>query len=167
MNTTDLSGKRECKITVKKALLYRELDSWIDINASIEEVWENLVDFGSWKKWNSFIPLVEGKLEVGTTITIKVISPGMKEMLFKPQIYAITSYKKISWGGSFMIFVYKGVHDFFLEYIEHTITRFRQIETFKGPIVMLMHDMITKTARGYQNMNEEFKDYIEKNIRNS
>jgi len=37
MSTIDLSGSRESKVLLKKYRLYRELDSWIDINASISE----------------------------------------------------------------------------------------------------------------------------------
>ena len=164
MNEIDLSGNRENKVLLKKDRLYRELDSWMDINASISEVWDILIDFESWENWNSFIPMVQGKFEVGKTMRIKVVSPGMKEMIFKPKIYEIEPYKRISWGGSFMIFVYNGMHDFLLEYIDNNVTRFRQVEKFKGPIIFLMKNMIKKTAIGYRNMNEEFKQHIENKV---
>ncbi len=161
MKIIDLSENRESKIVLKKNVMYRELDSWIEINASITEVWDRLVDFKSWGNWNSFIPMVEGNFEVGSNVSIKVVSPGMKEMRFKPVIFEIEPKKRISWGGGFLIFVYNGVHEFLLEYVEKNITIFRQIEKFKGPITLLMNKMILKTATGYQNMNEEFKEYIE------
>ena len=164
MNTIDLSGDREGKILLKKDILYRELDSWIDINASISEVWNMLIDFESWEKWNSFIPMVQGELKVGKKMSIKVMSPGMKEMFFKPKIYEIEQNTRISWGGSFLIFIYNGIHEFLLEYIGDKVTRFRQIEKFKGPITLLMPKMITKTAVGYQNMNKEFKQYVENEV---
>jgi len=164
MKTIDLSGDRESKILFKKGILYRELDSWIDINASMSEVWNILVDFDAWENWNSFIPLVQGKFDVGRTMKIKVVSPGMKEMFFEPKIYEIVANEKISWGGSFLIFIYNGVHEFLLEYVESDVTRFRQLEKFKGPITLLMHNMILKTALGYQNMNEEFKLYVENKV---
>jgi hypothetical protein len=159
LNTIDLSGDRKGKVLLKKKLLYRELDSWIDINASISAVWDILIDFESWEKWNSFIPMVQGEFKVGEKMSIKLVSPGMKEMIFKPKIYSIEINKRISWGGDFLIFIYKGIHEFSLEYIDDKVTRFRQIERFKGPIILLMQKMITKTAIGYQNMNQEFKQY--------
>jgi len=161
MNTIDLSRDRESKVLLKKKIMYRELDSWIDINASISEVWNILIDFESWEKWNSFIPMIQGEFKVGNVMSIKVISPGIKEMFFEPKIYSIEINKRISWGGSFLIFVYNGRHDFLLEYIDDKVTRFRQIERFKGPVILLMKKMITKTAIGYQNMNQEFKQYVE------
>lgn len=159
MDIIDLSGNRNSKVLLKKDRFYRELDSWIDINVSVSEVWDILVDFESWENWNSFIPMVQGNLEVGKKMSIKVVSPGFKAMVFKPKVYEINSCNKISWGGSLIVFVYK--HDFLLEYIDNNITRFRQVEKFKGPIILLLNKMIKNTAIGYQNMNEEFKQYVE------
>ena len=105
--------------------------------------------------------MVEGKLDVGNTMKIKVVSPGMKAMIFEPTVYAIEENKIIAWGGGFLLFVYKGIHEFNLEQIDDSTTRFRQIEKFQGPIVLLMKNMIQKTAVGYLNMNEEFKKYLE------
>jgi len=161
LKTVDLSQNDNRKILLKSALLARILDSWIDINAPVSEVWDALVDFKSWEQWNSFIPMVEGNLAVGNTMKIKVVSPGMKEMIFEPAVYEIEEYKRISWGGGFLLFVYKGIHDFILEEIDEDTTRFRQIEKFQGPIVLLMKKMIQKTALGYLNMNEEFKSFLE------
>ncbi len=127
----------------------------------MSDVWDALVDVQSWEKWNSFIPMVEGSLAVGNTLKIKVISPGMKEMIFEPIVYEIKKHQKISWGGGFLLFVYKGIHEFLIEKIDEDTTRFRQIEKFQGPIVLLMNKMIQKTALGYLNMNEEIKHFLE------
>jgi hypothetical protein len=159
--TVDLSQNNHRKIVLKSSGLTRILESWIDIHAPVADVWEALIDFDSWEKWNSFIPMVEGKLDVGNTMKIKVVSPGMKAMIFEPTVYAIEEYKKISWGGGFLLFVYKGVHEFILEEIDANTTRFKQTEKFQGPIVLLMKKMIQKTAVGYMNMNEEFKLFLE------
>jgi hypothetical protein len=105
--------------------------------------------------------MVEGHLAVGKTVKIKVASPGMKAMLFEPTIYEIEKYQKISWGGGFLLFVYQGIHEFILEEIDQDTTRFKQTEKFQGPMVLLMKNMIQKTALGYLNMNAELKHYLE------
>jgi hypothetical protein len=161
LKTVDLSQNNHRKIVLKSSGLTRILDSWIEIHAPAAAVWEALIDFESWETWNSFIPMVEGKLDVGNTLKIKVISPGMKAMVFEPTVYAIEEKRKISWGGGFLLFVYKGIHEFILEQIDDSTTRFRQIEKFQGPMVLLMNKMIQKTAVGYLNMNEEFKHFLE------
>lgn len=162
LKTVDLSQNQNRNIVLKTSGLTRILESWIDINVPLSEVWDALTDVESWEKWNSFIPMVEGKVEVGNTLKIKVVSPGMKEMIFEPTVYEIEKCKKISWGGGFLGFVYKGIHEFILEEIDGNTTRFRQVEKFQGPIVLLMNKMIQKTAVGYMNMNEAFKLFLEK-----
>lgn len=157
----DLSQNDNRKIVLKSSGLTRILESWIDIHAPVDDVWEALNDFDSWEKWNSFISIVEGKLDVGNKIKIKVVSPGMKAMIFEPSVYEIEENKKIAWGGGFLLFVYKGIHEFILEKIDDNTTRFKQTEKFQGPIVLLMKNMIQKTAIGYLNMNEEFRSYLE------
>jgi hypothetical protein len=159
--TVDLSQNSHRKIVLKSSGLTRILESWIDIHVPVADVWHALNDFASWEKWNSFIPVVEGKLEIGNSMKIKVVSPGMKAMIFEPTVYAIEEYKKIAWGGGFLLFVYKGIHEFILEEIDANTTRFKQTEKFQGPIVLLMKKMIQKTAVGYMNMNEEFKFFLE------
>ena len=161
LKTIDLSQNENRKILLKSALLTRILESWVDIKVPVSDMWDALINVDSWKKWNSFIPMVEGKLTAGNRMKIKVCSPGMKEMFFRPTVYEVEKYKKISWGGGFLLFVYKGVHEFILEEIDVNTTRFRQIEKFQGPIVLLMEKMIHKTAVGYLNMNEEFKYFLE------
>ena len=161
LKTVDLGQNTNRQILLKTSGLTRILDSWVDIHAPVPDVWGALMDVGSWGQWNSFIPVVEGELAVGKTLSITVVSPGMKAMTFEPVVYAIEKYKRISWGGGFLGFVYKGVHEFMLEEIDDNTTRFRQIEKFQGPIVLLMKEMIQKTAVGYMNMNEAFKHYLE------
>jgi len=161
LKTVDLSQNDHRRIVLKTSGLTRVLDSWIELNVPVSDVWDALVDVQSWEKWNSFIPMVEGSLAVGNKMKIKVVSPGMKEMIFEPVVYEIEKHQKISWGGGFLLFVYNGVHEFLLEKIDDNTTRFRQIEKFQGPIVLLMKKMIQKTALGYLNMNEEFKSFLE------
>jgi hypothetical protein len=159
--TCDLSQNSSRRVVLHSSTLARVLESWIDINAPVSDVWDALVDVESWGKWNSFIPVVEGAVQVGSTIKIRVVSPGMKEMNFEPTVYAIERHRRISWGGGFLLFVYKGVHEIILEEIDQDTTRFRQIERFQGPIVLFMSNMIRQTAIGYLNMNEELKHYLE------
>jgi hypothetical protein len=143
--TVDLSQNSNRIIVLKSSGLTRILESWIDIHVPAADVWEALIDFESWEKWNSFIPMVEGKLDVGNKMKITVVSPGMKAMIFEPTVYEIEEKKKIAWGGGFLLFVYKGIHEYILEKIDDNTTRFRQIEKFQGPIVLLMKNMIQKT----------------------
>ncbi len=143
--------------------MQRTIDAYIDIDAPPEKVWEVLVDFNSWGSWNTFIPLVEGNLIVGERMRIKVVSLGLKPMVFKPEVYEVIPHKKILWGGSFLKIFYRGDHAFLLEPGPDEKTRFRQIERFMGPMVLLMGGMIEKTEVGYHQMNRALKERVEKN----
>ena len=140
----------------------RTINEWIEIDATPEEIWNVLLDFESWKEWNPFIPLVEGNLEVGEYLRIKVTPPDMKPMIFKPEVFEVKPNEKILWGGSFLKILYRGDHAFILEPLTDGKTRFRQIERFNGPIVLFMSAMIKKTELGYQQMNLALKKEVEK-----
>jgi hypothetical protein len=148
----------------KQSSMNRKIDAWIDIDAKPEEIWDVLVDFESWKKWNPFIPAVEGNLKVGEKLKIEVTSPGMKPMIFKPEVFEVIRNKKILWGGSFLKLLYRDDHAFILEPIGNGKTRFRQIERFMGPVVLFMANMIKKTEVGYQQMNLAIKKEVERRI---
>jgi hypothetical protein len=142
-------------------LLTRTIDAWVDIDAAADRIWEVLVDFPEWGIWNSFIPLVEGKLQIGETLKIQVNSPGLKPMTFKPKVFSLIKNKEIIWGGSFLWIVYRGEHLFLLEPLSDNRTRFRQIERFHGPMVLFMGSMIKKTEMGYHQMNNLLKKRVE------
>lgn len=144
-------------------IMYHVLDTWIDIEAQPQKVWEMLVDFRSWELWNPFIPIVEGDLRIGEHIRIKVVPPGLRSIIFKPEVYVVKQHEEILWGGSFLWFVYRGDHAFLLEPLPGGKTRFRQIERFRGPLVLLMGSMIKKTEIGYHQMNLAFKRHVEGN----
>lgn len=158
----DLGIGKTSEIFLKKYHLTRILESWVDINTTVDKAWNALVDFESWTQWNSFIPVVKGEFKVGNKMMIKVHSPGLKQMNFKPTVFEIENGKKVVWGGGALLIGYKGIHEFIIESVDENLIRFKQIEKFEGPIVLFMSKMINKTAIGYVNMNEEFKDYLEK-----
>ena len=142
-------------------MISRTIDTWIDIEASPDRIWEVLVDISKWSIWNSFIPLVEGKLQKGQILKIQVSPPGLKTMTFRPKIFSLIQNKEIVWGGSFLWIAYRGAHLFLLEPLHANRTRFRQIERFHGPMVLFMDSMIKKTEKGYHQMNIALKKRVE------
>ena len=142
-------------------MLSRSIDTWIDIEAPPDRIWEVLVDFPKWNVWNSFIPLVEGKLEEGQILKVQVNPPGLKAMTFRPKVFSLIQNKEIVWGGSFLGIVYRGEHLFLLGPINENLTRLRQIERFHGPMVLFMGSMIKKTEKGYHQMNIALKKRVE------
>lgn len=141
--------------------LLRTIKTWIDLEAPQTAVWQALVDFDNWPKWNSFIPHAEGELKKGALVKIEVIPPGLKKMIFTSRVFEIQELREFTWGGGFLGFVYKGVHSFILEKLSDNLTRFTQIEHFQGPLVLFMGSMMEPTKNGYLNMNKNLKGYLE------
>jgi hypothetical protein len=92
---------------------------------------------------------------------IQVCPPGLKPMTFEPKIFSLIQNKEIIWGGNFLGIVYRKEHLFLLEPLSENQTRFRQIERFRGPMVLLMGSMIKKTEKGYHQMNNLLKKRVE------
>ena len=143
--------------------MVRVLDTYIDINAPPQRVWEVLIDFPAWREWNPFIPSITGKLEAGERLQITVSPPGMKSMQFKPEVFAVRPGKEIIWDGNFLLFVYRGDHAILLEPLPSGGTRFRQCERFWGPMVLFMGRMFQPTEQGYHQMNHALKRRVEGN----
>lgn len=160
-NETNLDICSVGSIRLIRTPLVRTLDSWVDIQTTAERAWEALADLASWKDWNSFIPKAEGTLAEGSSVSIVVKSPGLKEMAFAPTVFEVAEGRKLSWGGGSVWIGYKGIHEFLIEPLDGQRIRFRQIEKFQGPVVWFMNRMILKTAAGYANMNKEFKNLLE------
>lgn len=156
MEKMDRSGGR-----LSSGFLSKELETWIDIDASAERIWQVLANVRDWQSWNTFIPTVEGDLVEGRSIRIKVVPPGLDPMVFKPKVYAVRPFREIRWGGRFLWFMYWGDHTFLLEPHPAGGTRFRQIERFRGPLTLLLGKMLNPTERGYRQMNAELKRRVE------
>ena len=142
---------------MRKIRMSRVINTFIDINAPPNRVWEVLIDFPAWKEWSPFISSITGKLEVGARLRITVSPPGIKSMEFKPKVFVVRPGEEIIWGGSFLLFVYRGDHVMLLKPLPSGGTRFQQRERFRGPMVLFMGGMFKPTEQGYNQMNKALK----------
>lgn len=154
-------AKDKKKGRLSSTMLSRILDTYIDIDAPPERIWEVLVDLPAWEEWNPFIPSVKGTLQVGGRLRIVVVPPGIKPMQFRPEVFVVRPFGEILWGGSFLWIVYRGDHAIFLQPLPGGGTRFRQRERFRGPMVFFMNNMIKATESGYHQMNRALKQRVE------
>jgi len=88
MTKQDLSTSKRSFIELEVNGLSKTLRSSVEINDSIKKVWDEFCKIKDWGKWNSFIPIVKGELKEGNDVEIKVVTPGLKEMKFKPKIFS-------------------------------------------------------------------------------
>jgi hypothetical protein len=141
----------------------KNIQTEILINTDITKVWDVLMNFDSYPKWNPFITSIIGEQKLGNRLTVSINPPGGKGMTFKPTILSLESNKEFRWKGKLGITgIFDGEHYFILEFLENDKTKFIHGETFSGLLVPLVGTMLDKTQKGFQLMNESIKNECER-----
>ncbi|MCW5715553.1 MAG: SRPBCC domain-containing protein [Bauldia sp.] len=144
--------------------MYRLIETHIDINAPTRSVWDVLSDLPAWTEWNPFIPSITGVFQPGARLQMTVSPLGLKPMVFKPRVLSMREGEEITWGGSFLLVVYRGDHTMRIDPLPGDRTRFRQRERFMGPMVLFMGKMFGPTEQGYRAMNLALKRRVESSL---
>ena len=141
----------------------KNIQTEILINTDITKVWDVLMNFDGYPKWNPFITSISGEPKLGNRLTVSINPPGGKGMTFKPNILTLESNKEFRWKGKLGINgIFDGEHYFILESVDKDITKFIHGEKFSGLLVPLVGKMLDKTQKGFQLMNESIKNECER-----
>jgi hypothetical protein len=141
----------------------KNIQTEILINTDITKVWDVLMNFDSYPKWNPFITSIIGEQKLGNRLTVSINPPGGKGMTFKPNILTLELNKEFRWKGKLGINgIFDGEHYFILEFLENDKTKFIHGEKFSGLLVPLLGKMLDKTQKGFQLMNESIKNECER-----
>jgi len=137
----------------------KQIKTSITINASREKIWQILMDFENYPKWNSFIKSVSGDIKVGNRIKIK-----LQGMVFKPVVLTFNENIEFKWLGQLLFKgLFDGEHKFHLTDNGNGTTNFEQSENFSGILVKLFSKSLDKdTKNGFEQMNRELKLRAEK-----
>lgn len=139
----------------------KSINTEITINASVETVWEALMNFDNYETWNPFITSIKGNSEVGETIEASIMN-GDKPMTFNPKVLVVSKCKEFRWKGKmFVKGLFDGEHYFKLEEFEGK-TKFTHGEIFTGLLSGMIYKMIGEnTEKGFKAMNEGLKGLCE------
>ena len=139
------------------------LNTTIDINASKQKVWNILVDFKNYPKWNPFIKSIRGDLKVRNRLEVFIQPPGSKVYKFKPRVTSYKQYREFSWLGSLIVFgLFDGHHIFEIEEKGNGASKFIHREEFSGILVPFMWKQLNTQARaGFELMNKSVKQLAE------
>lgn len=141
----------------------KNIQTEILILADTAKVWDVLMNFDSYPKWNPFITSISGEPKLGNRLTVSINPPGGKGMTFKPNILTLEANKEFRWKGKLGINgIFDGEHYFILESVDKDITKFIHGEKFSGLLVPLVGKMLDKTQKGFQLMNESIKKECER-----
>ena len=140
----------------------KNIQTEILINTDITKVWDVLMNFDNYPKWNPFITSISGEPKLGSRLTVSIKPPGGKGMTFKPRVLAFETNKELRWLGHLLFTgFFDGEHKFELIDNGNGTTTFKQSEKFKGIFVALLN--IENTKKGFEAMNEKLKEMAERN----
>lgn len=136
----------------------KSITTEIIINAKASDVWNVLMDFENYPKWNPFVKEISGDPMVGKKIKISL--PGMK---FNPVVKENRTNELFQWKGKFLVQgVFDGRHSFRLVDNGDQTTTFIHSEDFSGLLVSLMSKKLdNETVPYFKQMNEALKHRVE------
>jgi hypothetical protein len=141
----------------------RELNTRIEINAPAPRVWQILIDFESYPRWNPFIRNMSGEAKKGSRLRAFLQPPGSRGMTIKPVVLRADPGRELRWlGRLFVAGLFDGEHRFVIEPTAGSRVIFTQAERFRGLLVPLFwHFLDKKTRDGFNRMNEAVKRLAE------
>lgn len=150
-------------ILLSTAVMAKEIKTEIVIHAKPDKIWEILLNFENYPKWNPFIKSIKGNAKVGGKLSMLIAPPDAKEMTFKPKILTCVTNKELSWLGRLLFpGIFDGTHKFQLVDNANGTTTFIQSEKFRGILVPLFKNLLdNNTKRGFEDMNRKLKELAE------
>jgi uncharacterized membrane protein len=74
-----------------------EMYSQTEIHAPSEKIWNILIDFTQYPRWNLFIRRIKGTAEEGKNLVVYIKPSGATGMKLKPVLVKVTPFR--SYGG--------------------------------------------------------------------
>jgi hypothetical protein len=141
----------------------KQLRSQIDINATPEDVWQVLSDFGSYPQWNPFITRAEGEAKPDSRLVLRMQPVGARGTTVRPTVVEAAPGHRLRWQGRLGM---PGIFD-----ADHTVTitpreeggvRLSQDEHFRGLLVPLLARSLDRhTQPAFEAMNAALKHRAE------
>jgi len=135
-----------------------QLETRIGIAATADRLWSILMDFPAYPRWNPFVRSIEGRAEVGATLSVLLQPPGGRPMRFRPQVRVVERPREFRWKGRLFIpGLFDGDHFFVIEEAAEGSV-FHHGERFTGLLVPLLRRSLEgATRQGFIAMNEALK----------
>ncbi len=138
----------------------KTLETSIIIDATRQDTWNTLIDFGQYPNWNPFVKKLEGKVTPGNKIQVQIQAQGWDPMEIEPTVIQYQEEQILQWEGKLLMpGIFTGKHSFILESISPTETRLIHKEYFSGVLVPFFP--FTGTENGFIAMNNELKKRVE------
>lgn len=135
----------------------KKIETQIDIEATLNDLWDIFSDFKHYSEWNPFLIDVRGVLVEGSSVKIKARFSSGKIRGAEPKV------EKLVWGKEVCFLARKGLlftgrHYFIFEQISPVKTRLTHGEFFSGLLpFILWHKMEPTIRASFIEMNHALK----------
>lgn len=138
------------------------LTSEIAIDAPSDVVWQVLVDFDSYPKWNPVEIEAKGVAVVGAAFQHTGKLPGRKPRTFEARIIEATPARALAWKGHIVVpGLFDVRHRFEIDPMEDDRSRLRQSERFSGLLIPFMRGVLRDTEAAFELANKAIKQRAE------
>lgn len=135
----------------------------ITINASKEEVWNEITNFKNYPNWNTILIMEQNdSLVVGEKFYVTINKPNGKKSQFKAT--TIRKERNLYFSAEQKIignWFFSAIHHFIIQEIDTKHVLFIQKWELKGIIASLFRKQILKELESFGQMNNELKDRLE------
>jgi len=145
----------------------KELHAEIEIQASVERVWQLLTDFEKFPEWNPFLRRASGRIAAGAKLKVFMQPSGASGITMRPKVVKVEPPRELRWLGHLLVpGLFDGEHAFIIEALGPGRVRFVQREVFTGILVPLFARMLdASTKRGFLEMNQALKSRAERSAK--
>ncbi len=140
------------------------VDTWIDISASRERVWEVLSDLASYPDWNPMIRHATGELKPGRRLTLHFQPEGSRRRRFRPRLIVVDEPGELRWLGSPRLpGLVDSEHYFILGENPGGSTRLQHGTVFYGLLAPFLERWVEGSTRvPFESMNSALRSRAEK-----
>jgi hypothetical protein len=144
-------------------MVQQRVETDVEIEAPVADVWTLLTDFERMPAWNPFITAISGTLAQGEKLSVRIAPPGKVPIWINAVILTMRPDVELRWlGRLFFKGVLDGEHYFMLEALDENRTRLRHGEEFSGFLISILGGLLETTRQGFESMNAALKAEAEK-----
>jgi hypothetical protein len=142
------------------------LTSEVDVDASPARVWEVLTDYSTYPEWNPFTVRAEGRIEVGSRLSLRMQPVGARAVSLRPTVVEAVEGSRLRWRGRLWTpGIFDAEHDFRVEAVDGGRSRLSQNERFSGLLVAVMARSLDRhTLPAFEAMNAALKQRAEQPV---
>jgi hypothetical protein len=139
------------------------LRTFVDIDATPEQVWHVLTDLPAYPEWNPFITSAEGTVAPGRRLSMSIQPVNARPVTLRPTVLEVTPGRRLRWRGRLGIpGLFHTEHIFTITVQDGGGVRLWQEEWFRGLLAPLMTGSLNRhTLPAFNAMNAALKDRIE------